>query len=103
MSTAACGVLVAGLEASLVPGGDAAAPQLSASHSSPVGRRQPAHQLWWLLCLESDACDGPPDVLLPGTCSTSKALGEQMLQGEKGRCMMHIRAGAETERLNSLI
>lgn len=78
-----CGVLVAGFEAALASGGNAAAPQPSAFRSPSAGRRQPAHQLWCLLCFEADACDDPPHVFPPSACYCSKALGEQTLQGEK--------------------
>jgi len=77
-------MLVAGLEAALAPGGNAADPQPSTSHGPSAGRRHPAHQLWCLLCLEADAHGDRPRVFLPGACYCSKAPGEQTLQGGKG-------------------
>lgn len=79
------GVLLAGFEAALTSTGNVAASQPSAFYSPSSGRRQPAHWLWCLLCL--DAYDDPPEVFLLGIYYCSEALQEQILQGGKKGCV----------------
>lgn len=86
-------MLLAGFKAALASTGNVAASQASASRSPSSGRRQPAHWLWCLLCLEADARDDLPDVFLPGIYYCSEAPWEQILQGERGECTIRGMSG----------
>lgn len=87
------GVLLTEFEAALASTDNVAASQASASNSPSLGRRQPAHWLWCLLCLEADAQNDPQDGLLPGTYHCSGALQSKYCRERRGGCTVQGMSG----------